>query len=1079
MITNRLMVENDRGVRVRRAAVLAFAALLLPAPLAMAARGAPATAPENLPPVAVSWEDAKQQDVFVVQGANYKCRVGTQPARLLALEVDGQNVLAPGGMEFSYVDGGGTEYRAVPPGLTPKWDVWQRRWVPAQNSRARMNVWNAGPYCWHARLVGIPLATRAYVEQLQAALQAPVRAEWKFDNGTEEWKAARNCQLTAADGVLKIKVAGDDPNFLSPVLNLAGPLCLSVRMRTSVMGGGELFWADDKSPNFTGAKRATFAVDADGAWHEYRVPLPVDGHLKRLRLDPPGSSGDVEIDTIKIQALPADNPAIPGPVGGELGFYAFGDQLRIEFKMVPAATTTAAAGTAQLATEAPFAAPATIGQRPVALLPAAGKSLAVLGGAGSQLSDGGRRWSAPLDPAAHNAVWIFRPGTATGRMAALFAEELDPLPAAAVTVTGGQWRGYDPVSGLYRLEPETNRAAFSFEQCFMNPARRLENNIRVRNDRRPRTIMVQSTTGMATMQAAVVADAHGFPLPVPVQTAKNFDGELEEPDDSSYGDAFFPITLAAGEERSFQLLHLFQNWGNHALKQVSFIRFFHGYWHMSLGAHETSCFTHNWMKMGNSGMLQIPDFRVLSGEMWPGQPQHHYAQWPGFLQYNQQVGLLHERTVFDSVSPNLARFTMYFHTTDGAASGHLQVMELPQRDEKRVFVRMRFDWQKPVVIEGDARMNFKWVNIFEKQTPKALMWTAPDGTMRNVPAGPLCGELLTAASPVVASDPAVASFGCIVLVRSFQARLGGNDYRQPAVSAQFGREDGNFWLTVPVEKLTLLPGDFLEAEVMLMPHGEPTVPELKPVRERTERFGAGIPRVRRVDTGRKIADFPATVEAADEVAAFTVEGGFDYMPLIVKGFRDWRVPLLWKDGVWQDQQDHGGDGYQVEPDGTDSYRFTFVYPIRKGQQQNFLVTRAECTTGIASLREVNGRLVIASAGRGEFTLKAPVLFAPGVNTITAGSPVSTFRGRGRAVHAAPVAVVPLGRGKATVEIDQAGTGLKITGGPARVTFLDLADGTPYEVLLDGKVTRQSAVNGTLQVKTGAPGCTLSLHPVRP
>jgi len=206
-----------------------------------------------------------------------------------------------------------------------------------------------------------------------------------------------------------------------------------------------------------------------------------------------------------------------------------------------------------------------------------------------------------------------------------------------------------------------------------------------------------------------------------------------------------------------------------------------------------------------------------------------------------------------------------------------------------------------------------------------------------------------------------------------------------------------------------------------------------------------------------------------------VEGGFDYMPLIVKGFKDWRVPLLWKDGVWQNQQSHGGDGYQVEPDGAETYRFTFAYPIRKGQQQNFLVTRAGCTTGIATLREVNGRLMIESAGAGEFTLKAPVLFGPGVNTITAGSPVVAFRGQGRSVCAVPVAVTPLGRGTTVVEMDATGTCLGIKGGPVRVNFLELVDGVPYEVALDGKTTRQWAVNGTLQVKTSRDDSTLSFR----
>jgi hypothetical protein len=114
-------------------------------------------APEALPPVTVRWEDAAQSEIFVIEGAQYQCRVATNPARILSLSVEGRNALEPGGIEFSVSDTAGNRYRPAPRDTKPNWKVWRRDWVPATNSRARMNIWNAGPYYWDAHLLDIPL----------------------------------------------------------------------------------------------------------------------------------------------------------------------------------------------------------------------------------------------------------------------------------------------------------------------------------------------------------------------------------------------------------------------------------------------------------------------------------------------------------------------------------------------------------------------------------------------------------------------------------------------------------------------------------------------------------------------------------------------------------------------------------------------------------------------------------------------------------------------------------------------------------------------------------------------------------
>jgi archaellin len=150
-----------------------------------------------------------------------------------------------------------------------------------------------------------------------------------------------------------------------------------------------------------------------------------------------------------------------------------------------------------------------------------------------------------------------------------------------------------------------------------------------------------------------------------------------------------------------------------------------------------------------------------------------------------------------------------------------------------------------------------------------------------------------------------------------------------------------------------------------------------------------------------------------------------------------------------------------------------VYPIRKGQTQQFLVTRAGCTTGISRLRDVNGLPVIESPSVGTFTLKAPVIFGPGRNTVTAGSQVIDFTGTAKSVRALPVSV-SVSAGKATVEIDASGLAVKTTGSAAVLTFSYLAPGAAYDVTINGVAVRRTATNGVIQVQTTGQECTVRL-----
>jgi hypothetical protein len=224
-----------------------------------------------------------------------------------------------------------------------------------------------------------------------------------------------------------------------------------------------------------------------------------------------------------------------------------------------------------------------------------------------------------------------------------------------------------------------------------------------------------------------------------------------------------------------------------------------------------------------------------------------------------------------------------------------------------------------------------------------------------------------------------------------------------------------------------------------------------------------------VDIGEALGQFPAEIRARDEVAAFTIDGGYDYLPFIVEGFASWKVPLLWKDSSWQDQQVHGGDGYQVEPDGNGGYRFTFVYPGREGQTHRFLVTRAASTAGIQRVFDRNGRVVLEAGGTGRFELKAPVLFGPGTNRLAAGDPVVAFSGEAARVEQVPV-TASVAEGECAVVLlpaDGDSREVRTEGAAVRLGFQDLVRKGRYELTVDGAERDVEAAGGMLEVNLPA------------
>jgi hypothetical protein len=154
-------------------------------------------------------------------------------------------------------------------------------------------------------LLSIPAVRIVLAEPLPNPYPRPFHVgeavkRWDFQTGTEGWRAQNQCSLDAADGVLIIHSTGGDP-YLSAAVPLQGSqFAIRLRMRSETGGNGQFFWSSSKHPGSDARRQTPFEMHHDGQWHEYTVPLEIDGDLTALRLDPGTAPGQIDVDWIAV-----------------------------------------------------------------------------------------------------------------------------------------------------------------------------------------------------------------------------------------------------------------------------------------------------------------------------------------------------------------------------------------------------------------------------------------------------------------------------------------------------------------------------------------------------------------------------------------------------------------------------------------------------------------------------------------------------------------------------------------------------------------------------------------------------------
>jgi len=533
--------------------------------------------------------------------------------------------------------------------------------------------------------------------------------------------------------------------------------------------------------------------------------------------------------------------------------------------------------------------------------------------------------------------------------------ETRPLPDDAFkTLVGEVPFQYDMRKGCYVVGTHTSG---SFQKEFYETPNKYETaTFTVTNDAVPRKIYIchESAKGGAIVEGGVILDEQGQVLPLVVQVSKNFAGEKEEkfynPADTPFSETFFPLYLEPDESHTLTSLHLYQNWGRHMTKHWSSLGAWMDYFHSSTGVTETTCYVP--FKFAGIGGVSIADFRAMSqAAFWSGQPQHDNLAGHSFLSFfdgKKWQHLKYENTIYRSTGPNWFDIQLNYLSSDGSIRVSVDIWETPQADELRSFFKARYEVLKPLNIK-DAQANFRFLEV--TSAIQSLRFTrfgasgTPDLELDpSLAPFPVKGLSLPSENAYLAlyGDSEKQRGSNAVIIREFS---GPRDIK-PAASVQWGKYQGRLshdrapntrLLLVPdANELMLKVGDVFEIDGYWLPYGP--LENADTPRHELTLYGRGFPSVTQVSKGKLVSDLPVIVRAQNNVAEFTVKGGKDLVPVIIKGLTTWQFPRVWKKeaGQWSllsHARNTEHDGYQVFSEEGGTFGAVFLVHSNEHTQQ--------------------------------------------------------------------------------------------------------------------------------------------------
>lgn len=541
-------------------------------------------------------------------------------------------------------------------------------------------------------------------------------------------------------------------------------------------------------------------------------------------------------------------------------------------------------------------------------------------------------------------------------------EEALPLPAEAFSMEMGDCVGYEPTKGLYELVAQTSGTP--------DPPRGLRAGTRftIRNDQRARRVLVDQRDPWGGISGGIVRDGAGEPIPVVVQFGLNFPELHAEAGEPGWATLTYPLDLEPDRDRVIHGEHLYRaltdrdviyltsldNIGDPLLLQTTVGR---------TESHTLTTGAYPWEFLpGNE--LRINDFRRIYSQV---RVRSVSAILPTFFGYwdeaGEYQGLMPGTPRMRETSPFLAEYTVDAATRDGAVSGQVRLWQAPHDDMSRVFTEVSLQVYRDVRLAPPRPQAGYPASLFLLRhhafNPMAFMryaYTQPDGSTHE-------GEL-THARTVAANGAALGEFPLACLYRAANAldeglpcsditgnagfvlldwdvRIGGVSIRPGCYAFCTGAgdvPDGDYArdvAIVPTEPVTELPaGSTIRYRAVHMVWGDNS--SGLEIMERERERWALRPLSVRAGVGEVISADPPEVRARDGAAEVELTGGYNWVPVRVRGLRP-GLPLrvTQTDALGRRELGPGAPGepwYAAWPDGEGTCGFTFLVALPAGAE---------------------------------------------------------------------------------------------------------------------------------------------------
>lgn len=544
--------------------------------------------------------------------------------------------------------------------------------------------------------------------------------------------------------------------------------------------------------------------------------------------------------------------------------------------------------------------------------------------------------------------------------------ERHPLDTLSIfkKADGAAFVGYDALRGAYRFD--VNGGDFNIAY-YNKPNEYFNVNAEITGDTLDRSIYVYTHTFSGCLESAVIMTPEKVLLPIPLEVTKNFSGENEDgfylPGDVSYGEVFLPLTVKAGETKSFTLLNLYQNWGKYPLKQLSSIQFVAPYYHLSTGVTETNCIAPTYVY--GKDFWTLPDFRAMSAPLWTSQPQHtaigqlFVVRYDGYIDGKKEVSNIENyQNTIDSYGPVYADVTMDYLSQGGHMSVSYRHVEMPQTDENRTYYSLRIDILEEIDFKdfksdfslfgfNGRHPRFNKLGYLDENNEHQVL----DLAIADRPASETYDRFFKLGNDHPFFDyyePLAAdAVNFAIIVKDAHIVIGGEEYTGGFLMRDRFMNGLNYGdLTLDLGEVTLVPGDCIYVDYVLLPWGYVDSQNDQNVRNVRE-DSCKDPFAVTAEAGTVLADVyvPKVKVNEEQTAVFTLTGGDNNAVVRIYGLKSYERPTVEElvDGCWVEYEDTKHkefDGYAVyaEEDGTYSIAFVVSMTDAKEAGRTFRVT---------------------------------------------------------------------------------------------------------------------------------------------